>query len=356
MYFGGICHPRSKAASTNSCAYGSVNSGQSDVASCDRDQATPSAVWPTPSVMSQLSSSVLAIATGFPILGELMHFILGQQVIANVLFPVGQLTDAVGHHRRGDQGEQAGEDDHADVDIATQPDRRASQYQQQSQHLGLGCRMHPRQGIWEADHSDRGGQRQRRATEHEHGGDDVQRAQRNLRAARALSVSGTRNRATLTEPTKLINASAVRPYVTVVSRVNAAQVPIAHIVTATRASSATSRSSVLGPASSRNMVRTAAAVSMTAAMIQTIVMPRLPPAPVLARPSLRSSLAFVSGKSCALPVPRRSPVLFALERCHQQPLDLCDLSVEAVHGAIGSDVDDMDVDHPANLVDLENDG
>ena len=44
--------------------------------------------------------------------------------------------------------------------------------------------------------------------------------------------SGTRNRATLTEPTKLISANAVSPYVTVVSRLNAAQVPIAHIVTA----------------------------------------------------------------------------------------------------------------------------
>src|SRR3954470_95275 len=108
MYFGGICHPRSKAASTNSCAYGSVNSGHSDVASCDRAHATPSAVWPTPSVMSQLSSSVRAIAAVFPIFGELMHFVSGQQVVTNVLFAVSQLADAVGYHRRGDHGEQPG--------------------------------------------------------------------------------------------------------------------------------------------------------------------------------------------------------------------------------------------------------
>ena len=76
-------------------------------------------------------------------------------------------------------------------------------------------------------------------------------------------MSGTRKRATLTEPTKLINASAVRLYVTVVSRLYAAQVPMAHIVTATKVSSATSRSSVLGPGSSRNIVM-AAAGSITA--------------------------------------------------------------------------------------------
>ncbi len=90
--------------------------------------------------------------------------------------------------------------------------------------------------------------------------------------SRDLAVSGTRNRATLTEPTKLINDSAVRPYVTVVSRLKAAQVPIAHIVTATNVSNATSRSSVLGPASIRNIVIVAAADSITAATIHTTFM------------------------------------------------------------------------------------
>src|ERR1700742_3064057 len=112
------------------------------------------------------------------------------------------------------------------------------------------------------------------------------------------------------------------------------------MVTATRASSATRRSSVLGPASSRYMVRTAAAVSMTAAMTHTVVM-RDPP-PLLAR------------KSCALPV-CTPPMSFALERCHQQPLDLPDLAVELGHGAVGADIDHMHVDHPADLVDLQHD-
>src|ERR1700722_8434881 len=106
MDFGGGHQPSSVAVSRNSCAYESVNSGHSLVDSSARAMATPSAVWPTPSVMPQLSSSVLAIATGFPLFGKLMHFVLGQQVVANVLLAVGQLTDAVGHHRSGDHGEQ----------------------------------------------------------------------------------------------------------------------------------------------------------------------------------------------------------------------------------------------------------
>src|SRR4029078_324326 len=113
------------------------------------------------------------------------------------------------------------------------------------------------------DATSRGVRSERRAAEHQHGGDNVQRIHRNLREPPALSISGTRNRATLTEPTKLINASAVSPYVTVVSRLKAAQVPIAHIVTATRVSSATRRSSVLGPPSSRNMVTPAAPARVT---------------------------------------------------------------------------------------------
>src|SRR5215217_8008455 len=127
MYFGGSCQPRFMAASRNSCAYGSLNNGHSDVVSAARAIATPNAVCPTPSVMSQ-SSSVRVIATGFPIFGELMHIIAGQQVVTNVLLSVSQLADPVGHHRRGDQGEQSGEDDHADVDVAAEPDRRTGQY------------------------------------------------------------------------------------------------------------------------------------------------------------------------------------------------------------------------------------
>src|SRR5258708_19299240 len=81
--------------------------------------------------MSQLSSSVLAIATGFPIFGELMHFVLGQQIIANVLLPVGQLTDTVGHHPRRHHGEQAGDNDHADAHVAPRPNRPPSHPHQQ---------------------------------------------------------------------------------------------------------------------------------------------------------------------------------------------------------------------------------
>ena len=65
---------------------------------------------PSPtSVMSQTwyVSQFSAIATGFPVFVELTHFVPGQQVIADVLLPVGQLADAVGHHRSGDHGEQA---------------------------------------------------------------------------------------------------------------------------------------------------------------------------------------------------------------------------------------------------------
>src|ERR1700748_156047 len=111
--------------------------------------------------------------------------------------------------------------------------------------------MHLRQGVGGTDPTERRGQRERGSAEHKHRGDDVPRVHRNRLAVRGLLVSGTRNRATLTEPTKLISASAVRPYVTVVSRLKAAHVPIPHIAPATRVSSATSRSSVLGPASKR---------------------------------------------------------------------------------------------------------
>src|SRR3954469_8257790 len=119
MYGGGGCPPRSMAASRNRWGNGSLNNWQPVPVSSGRAIATPSAVCPTPSVTSQLSSSVLAIATGFPVFGELMHFVLGQQVIANVLLTVGELADAVCDHRRGDQRKQAGEDDHADVGVAT---------------------------------------------------------------------------------------------------------------------------------------------------------------------------------------------------------------------------------------------
>src|SRR6476646_5023814 len=112
MYGGGRCHPRSVAASRNNCANGSLNKGQPVAVSSARAIATPSAVCPTPSVTSQLSLSVLAIATGFPVFGELMHFVSRQQVIADVLFAVCELTDTVGDDGGGDQREQTGEDDH----------------------------------------------------------------------------------------------------------------------------------------------------------------------------------------------------------------------------------------------------
>src|SRR5277367_1831750 len=52
--------PRLTAACTKSGAYRSVNSGQSQSDSAARAMATPSAVAPTLSVISQLSSSVRA--------------------------------------------------------------------------------------------------------------------------------------------------------------------------------------------------------------------------------------------------------------------------------------------------------
>ncbi len=83
------------------------------------------------------------------------------------------------------------------------------QYQQQAEHLRFGRGMHARQGVGEADDADRGGQSQRRAAEHEHRGHDVESAHRGYLLSRLRRMSGTRNRATLTEPTKLISASAV---------------------------------------------------------------------------------------------------------------------------------------------------
>ncbi len=56
------------ASSMNTSAYGSVYSGHSDVDSWDRAHAIPNAVAPTLSVMSQESSSVLAIRAAFGVL------------------------------------------------------------------------------------------------------------------------------------------------------------------------------------------------------------------------------------------------------------------------------------------------
>src|ERR1700694_5514815 len=125
---GGV-HPRAAVASTNSCAYGSVNSGHSAWASPARAMAMLSAVAPTHSVMSQVSSSVRAIRPVFPAVGVFTHLVFGQQIVANVSLTVGQLSDAVSDDRRGDQGEQAGQDEHADVDVSAQPDRGAAQHQ-----------------------------------------------------------------------------------------------------------------------------------------------------------------------------------------------------------------------------------
>src|ERR1700687_3561728 len=118
---GGI-QPRAVAASTNSCAYGSVNSGHSAWASPARAMAMLSAVAPTLSVMSQVSSSVLAIRPVFPVVGVFTHLVFGQQIVANVALTVGQPSDAVRDDGGGDQGEQAGQDEHADVDVSAQPD------------------------------------------------------------------------------------------------------------------------------------------------------------------------------------------------------------------------------------------
>src|ERR1700730_1709489 len=58
----------SPAASRNSCAYGSLISGSALLVSAARPPATPSAVAPTLSLMSHVSSSVLAIGIPSPIL------------------------------------------------------------------------------------------------------------------------------------------------------------------------------------------------------------------------------------------------------------------------------------------------
>ena len=82
--------------------------------------------------------------------------------------------------------------------------------QQQAQHLRLGGGVHPRQGVGEADHADGGRQRQRRATENQDGAKDVGEVRRRHGASSVRSTSRTRKRAMLTEPTKLISASAAR--------------------------------------------------------------------------------------------------------------------------------------------------
>jgi len=66
-----------------------------------------------------------------------------QQVVAETLFTIGELADAVGHHRGGDQGEQAGQDQHADVGVPAQAQPGPGQHQQQSQHLGLTGGLQP---------------------------------------------------------------------------------------------------------------------------------------------------------------------------------------------------------------------
>ena len=78
-------------------------------------------------------------------------------------------------------------------------------YQQQAQDLRFGGRMHTAQGVGKAQQSDRGGQGQRRPAEHQCGGEDIQDVH-----YRPSLMSGTRNRAMLTDPTKLIRASAAR--------------------------------------------------------------------------------------------------------------------------------------------------
>ena len=139
-----------------------------------------------------------------------MQFVLGEQVL-QVLLAVGQLSHPVGDDRRGDQGEDAGQDQHADVRMAAQPDRRAHQHQQQPEHLRFGRGMHARQRVGEADDADRGGQCQRRTAEHQHRGHDVESVHRGYLLSRLRSdVGAPGTRATLTEPTKLISASAVR--------------------------------------------------------------------------------------------------------------------------------------------------
>src|SRR4051812_24878417 len=70
---------------------------------------------------------------------------------------------------------------------------------------------------------------------------------------------------------------------------------------------------------------------------------------------MRDPPSLLAGKSCALLVSQPPPALFALERRHQQPLDLLDLAIEAIHGPLRADVDDMHIDHPSHLVDLKDD-
>ncbi|ORV19602.1 hypothetical protein AWB95_00795 [Mycobacterium celatum] len=108
--------------------------------------------WPS-MTQSRLAGQVdkIAIAT--------FHFV-NRQGFPNVLFPVRQLPDPVCDHRCGDHCERPGQHQHSDVVVATQPDRGASQHQQQTQHLWLGRGMHPRERVAEADHADGGGQRQ----------------------------------------------------------------------------------------------------------------------------------------------------------------------------------------------------
>ena len=176
MCDGGSCHPRAMAASMNRWAYVSVNSGQLEDASCARAHATPSAVAPTLSVMSQLSSSVLAIVTlGF---GELIHFVFVSRSSRTFCsryasWPTRLATTGavmtVNNPVRMSMPTSA-----CPLSRIAAPNSTSSR----PEHLGLGRRVHTRQRVREADHTDRRGQCERGAAEDEHGGHDVEHVHR----------------------------------------------------------------------------------------------------------------------------------------------------------------------------------
>ena len=78
------------------------------------------------------------------------------------------------------------------------------------------------------------------------------------------------------------------PYLTVESRLKAAQVARPHITTAIRVSLATNRSMVFGPASTRYIVIEAAVISSTALIVQMAVTVLPPGRPAATRARVRT--------------------------------------------------------------------
>ena len=94
--------------------------------------------------------------------------------VADLLFAVGDAAEHVRDHRDGDEGEQRDQHEHPGVGVAAQADHRAAQDHDHGDRLRLGGRVHPRDGVGEADDADRRGEGEHRAEDDQHTGDDVE--------------------------------------------------------------------------------------------------------------------------------------------------------------------------------------